>query len=257
MGRAHYRPDGTRRRTRGELEARAKKKAKREREAAEAAERAEENAAAVAAPLEGAEPGPDPARREREEEEEEKIEVEIEVAEEEAIEELPVRRPLARLRPAPKWGAASDRVPDRDRSRSPRRMAISSDRLFRLSKTLTSLLRHRATAEGLPLREDGFFEVGAITRTRAMRSHGASSAEVLYAVQHDAKRRYTLQYYNGIPWIRAAQGHSQAVRKDLVISVTTNFLLFYTMAHAPGITDRYCVVGFWQAAPLGAVQTST
>ena len=217
MGRAHYRPDGTRRRTRGELEARAKKKAKREREAAEAAERAEDSAAAVAAPLEGAEPGPDPARREREEEEEEKIEVEIEVEEEEAIEELPVRRPLARLRPAPKWGAASDRVPARDRSRSPRRMAISSDRLFRLSKALTSLLRHRAAAEGLPLREDGFFEVGAITRTRAMRSHGASSAEVLYAVQHDAKRRYTLQYYNGIPWIRAAQGHSQAVRKDLVM----------------------------------------
>ena len=209
MGRAHYRPDGTRRRTRGELEARAKKKAKREREAAEAAEAAEragDRAAAVAAPPEGAEP-----------EEEEKIEVEIEVEEEEAIEELPVRRPLARLRPAPKWGAASDRVPARDRSRSPRRMAISSDRLFRLSKALTSLLRHRAAAEGLPLREDGFCEVGAVTRTRAMRSIGASSAEVLYAVQHDAKRRYTLQYHSGIPWIRAAQGHSQAVRKDLVM----------------------------------------
>ena len=58
MGRAHYRPDGTRRRTRGELEARAKKKAKREREAAEAAEAAEragDRAAAVAAPPEGAE----------------------------------------------------------------------------------------------------------------------------------------------------------------------------------------------------------
>ena len=96
-------------------------------------------------------------------------------------------------------------------------MAISSDRLFRLSKALTSLLRHRAAAEGLPLREDGFFEVGAVTRTRAMRSIGASSAEVLYAVQHDAKRRYTLQYHSGIPWIRAAQGHSQAVRKDLVM----------------------------------------
>ena len=37
MGRAHYRPDGARRRTRGELEARAKKKARREQEAAAAA----------------------------------------------------------------------------------------------------------------------------------------------------------------------------------------------------------------------------
>ncbi|OLP94586.1 putative tRNA 2'-phosphotransferase [Symbiodinium microadriaticum] len=209
MGRAHYRPDGTRRRTRGELEARAKKKAERERVAAEAAaaaddaDRAGDRDAAAAAPYEGAEAG----------DEEEQIEVEVEVEEEEAIEEVPVRRPLPRLRPAPKWGAA----PARERSRSPRRMAISSDRLFRLSKALTSLLRHRAAAEGLPLRGDGFFEVEAVTRTRAMRSLGASSDEVVYAAQQDAKRRYTLQYHSGIPWIRAAQGHSQAVQKDLVM----------------------------------------
>ena len=248
MGRAHYRPDGTRRRTRGELEARAKKKAEREREAAaaaEAADRAGDRAAAAAAPYEGAEP----------EDEEEKIEVEIEVEEEEAIEELPVRRPLPRLRPAPKWGA----VPARDRSRSPRRMAISSDRLFRLSKALTGLLRHRAAAEGLPLREDGFFEVGAVTRTRAMRSLGASSDEVIYAVQHDAKRRYTLQYHSGIPWIRAAQGHSQAVRKDLVMRRLRQHELppSYTTAPAPGVISRYGVLGYWLAAPRGAVQTST
>ena len=210
MGRAHYRPDGTRRRTRGELEARAKKKAQREREAAEAA-------AAAAAPLEEAEPGPVWPDR-REEEEEAKVEIEVEVEEE--VEELPVRRrPKAKLRPAPKWGAANseDYAGQRDRSRSPHRVAVSAERLFRLSKALTRLLRHKAAEEGLPLREDGFFEVEALVHTREMRSHGARSAEILYAIQQDAKKRYTLRHFDGVPWVRAAQGHSQSVRKDLVM----------------------------------------
>ena len=82
MGRAHYRPDGTRRRTRGELEARAKKKAQRAQEEAQVA---------AAAPLEEAEHGagagdvwPEgPADAEEEE-------VEIEVEMEEAAEASPV-----------------------------------------------------------------------------------------------------------------------------------------------------------------------
>ena len=96
-------------------------------------------------------------------------------------------------------------------------MAVSSERLFRLSKALTRLLRHKAAEEELPLREDGFFEVEAIVRTREMRSHGARSAEILYAIQQDSKKRYTLRHFDGVPWVRAAQGHSQAVRKDLVM----------------------------------------
>ena len=207
MGRAHYRPDGTRRRTSGELAARAKKKARREQEAAEAA----------AAPPVEAEPGPVwPDRRDDVEE----AEVEIEVEVEEVVEEPPVRhRPKVRLRPAPKWGAASpdDRAGPRARSRSPYRVTVSAERLFRLSKALTRLLRHKAAEEGLPLRADGFFNVEAIIQTSEMRSHGARSAEILHAIQQDAKKRYTLRHFDGVPWVRAAQGHSQSVSKDLLM----------------------------------------
>ena len=175
MGRAHYRPDGTRRRTSGELAARAKKKARREQEAAAAAAAASA-AARPAAPPEEAEPDliwPD--QKDGEDVEEEEVEIEVEVEAE--VEEPPVyHRPKVRLRPAPKWGAvgpgdhAGSRAGRRDRSRSPRRVAVDSERLFRLSKALTRLLRHKAVEEGLPLREDGFFEVEALVHTREMRS---------------------------------------------------------------------------------------
>ena len=144
MGRAHYRPDGTRHRTQGELEARAKKKAQRAQEEAEAA---------AAAPLEEAEHGAgagDMWPEGRADAEEEEVEIEVEV--EEAAEEPPVRhRPKARLRPAPKWGAESPddsagpraRARHRERefdsrSRSPRRMELSAERIFSLSKALTA-----------------------------------------------------------------------------------------------------------------------
>ena len=224
MGRAHYRPDGTRRRTSGELAARAKKKAQREAQAAAAAAapsgEAEQDAGAganavhPAAPAEEAEPDfvwPD--RRGDADEEQDEVEIEVEI---EAEEEEPQvrRRPQVRLRPAPKWGAAA---PGRARSRSPYRVEVSADRLFRLSKALTRILRHKAAEEGLPLRADGFFEVEAVTQTSEMRSLRARPAEILYAVQQDAKKRYTLRHFNGVPWVRAAQGHSQAVQKDLVM----------------------------------------
>ena len=92
-----------------------------------------------------------------------------------------------------------------------------------------------------------------------MRSLGASSDEVIYAVQQDAKRRYTLQYHSGIPWIRAAQGHSQAVRKDLVMRRLRQHELPPFVYHG---TRSWCYqsilhAGLLAGGPSGAVQTST
>ncbi|CAE7323777.1 unnamed protein product, partial [Symbiodinium microadriaticum] len=172
MGRAHYRPDGTRRRTSGELAARAKKKARREQEAAAAAAAASA-AARPAAPPEEAEPDliwPD--QKDGEDVEEEEVEIEVEVEAE--VEEPPVyHRPKVRLRPA--------LVTTLDRE-------LDGEIVRGLPVVWQS---HKAVEEGLPLREDGFFE--------------------------DAKKRYTLRHFDGVPWVRAAQGHSQAVRKDLVM----------------------------------------
>ncbi|CAE7336498.1 unnamed protein product, partial [Symbiodinium sp. KB8] len=153
MGRAHYRPDGTRRRTSGELAARAKKKARREQEAAAAAAAASA-AARPAAPPEEAEPDliwPD--QKDGEDVEEEEVEIEVEVEAE--VEEPPVyHRPKVRLRPA--LVTTLDRELDGEIVRG------------------LPVVWHKAVEEGLPLREDGFFE--------------------------DAKKRYTLRHFDGVPW---------------------------------------------------------
>ncbi|CAE7257248.1 TRPT1 [Symbiodinium microadriaticum] len=226
MGRAHYRPDGTRRRTRGELEARAKKKAQRAQEEAQAAAAAPLAEAEHGAGANGVQPE-EPARAE-----EEMVEIEVEVAEE--AEASPVRhRPRVRLRPAPKWGAVRPESPeDMDdragsrararprerrhdsRSRSPRCTELSAERLFTLSKALTRLLRHKAEAEGLHLRPDGYFCLDALVQTREMRLLRAQPAELIQVVRQDEKQRYTLRHFDGAPYLRAAQGHSQYVSKE-------------------------------------------
>ena len=151
------------------------------------------------------------------------MEIEAEVAE--AVEASPVRqRPRVHLRPAPKWGAvgsARSTSPPGEprarrhvsRSRSRHRTELSAGRLFALSKAPTRLLRHKAADEGLPLRADGFFSVEAIIRTSEMRALGARSADILQAIHQDAKQRYRLRHF----WVRAVQGHSQSVNKDLVM----------------------------------------
>ncbi|CAE7279329.1 tRNA 2'-phosphotransferase 1 [Symbiodinium microadriaticum] len=179
MGRAHYRPDGTRRRTSGELAGRAKKKAQREAQA--------QAAAAAAAPSGEAEQDAGANEVHLEEpacDEEELVEIEVEVAEEE--EASPVRqRPRVHLR-----------------------------RLFALSKALTRLLRHKAEEEGLPLRPDGLFCLDAVVRTREMRQQRATSAELLQVTYQDEKQRFTIRRLDGVQYIRAAQGHSQYVSKE-------------------------------------------
>ena len=216
MGRAHYRPDGTRRRTSGELAGRAKKKAQREAQA--------QAAAAAAAPSGEAEQDAGANEVHLEEpacDEEELVEIEVEVAEEE--EASPVRqRPRVHLRPAPKWGAARSASPHGEprarrhvsRSRSRHRTELSAGRLFALSKALTRLLRHKAEEEGLPLRPDGLFCLDAVVRTREMRQQRATSAELLQVTYQDEKQRFTIRRLDGVQYIRAAQGHSQYVSKE-------------------------------------------
>ena len=186
---------------------------------------------------------------------EEEVEIEVEV--EEAAEASPVHhRPKARLRPAPKWGADSpeDRAGPRararhrereydSRSRSPRHMELSAERIFGLSKALTRLLRHKAEAEGLHLRPDGYFCLDDLVQTREMRLQRAQPAELIYVVRQDEKQRYTLRYFDGAPYLRAAQGHSQYVSKEhLMQRMRRRDLPPYTctMGQGPGTMSPLC-----------------
>ncbi|OLP76823.1 tRNA 2'-phosphotransferase 1, partial [Symbiodinium microadriaticum] len=71
-----------------------------------------------------------------------------------------------------------------------------------------------AEAEGLHLRPDGYFCLDDLVQTREMRLQRAQPAELIYVVRQDEKQRYTLRYFGGAPYLRAAQGHSQYVSKE-------------------------------------------
>ncbi|KXN86727.1 tRNA 2'-phosphotransferase 1 [Leucoagaricus sp. SymC.cos] len=96
----------------------------------------------------------------------------------------------------------------------------------RLSKTLSWILRHRASSEGIVMRKDGFVKVDDILRNGRIQSLGLTLDQLKDIVQADSKQRYTLVHERsdgtsvassavagdgageGVWLIRANQGHS-------------------------------------------------
>ena len=64
------------------------------------------------------------------------------------------------------------------------------------------------------MRPDGYFSLDDLIQTRELRSYRAQPEELIYVVRTDEKQRYTLRYFGGAPYLRAAQSHSQYVSKD-------------------------------------------
>ncbi|KAJ7132382.1 KptA family-domain-containing protein [Mycena epipterygia] len=84
---------------------------------------------------------------------------------------------------------------------------------LRASRELSYLLRHGAKSEGLPIRPDGYVNVGALLRHRSLRGIDFPMLENI--VRDDKKSRYHLLYEPGTGtinswWIRANQGHSMS-----------------------------------------------
>ncbi|BGP55214.1 hypothetical protein JCM8202_003782 [Rhodotorula sphaerocarpa] len=85
----------------------------------------------------------------------------------------------------------------------------------RWSKTLSYILRHGASKEGLKLRPDGFVRVEDLMKRPKLKGCDMETLERI--VRDNAKQRFTLQAEptgeNGVEelWIRANQGHSVKV----------------------------------------------
>jgi len=87
----------------------------------------------------------------------------------------------------------------------------------RLSKTLSWLLRHGATSEGLPMRPDGYVNVIHLLANPKVKSQSLDLAGLQEIVKADSKQRYDLmEDAEGGWWIRANQGHSiKTIKLDL------------------------------------------
>lgn len=80
---------------------------------------------------------------------------------------------------------------------------------IRLSKKLSSLLRHRIDENGLGslLRPDGYVRLDAVLKTPPMRSAKASEADIARVVETCEKQRFSMRCEGGVTYIRANQGH--------------------------------------------------
>ncbi|OZJ06665.1 hypothetical protein BZG36_00334 [Bifiguratus adelaidae] len=83
----------------------------------------------------------------------------------------------------------------------------------RLSKALSSTLRHNAEKEGIPIRDDGFVELSDLLAHQKFRNY--TLEDIQQVVAQNDKQRFTLVHVEGAPtgkldsWlIRANQGHS-------------------------------------------------
>jgi RNA:NAD 2'-phosphotransferase (TPT1/KptA family) len=93
---------------------------------------------------------------------------------------------------------------------------MDAQRMTRISKTMSFLLRHGAQKEGLPIQPNGFVPISDLLAHRNLRSLAVTRVNVLEVVAQDAKGRYELDASQQL--IRATQGHSmklESVEDDM------------------------------------------
>ena len=96
------------------------------------------------------------------------------------------------------------------------------ERLTRISRFLSYLLRHRPETEGLLLDEHGWAVIDELLATRGSRKHGLTRDLLERVVAENDKQRFEVD--NNWTRIRACQGHTVAVRLDLKEATPPEFL---------------------------------
>jgi len=114
--------------------------------------------------------------------------------------------------------SAGGAMEHRQQQQQPRKRR-EEDMDTRISKRLTSLLRHNAEKAGLAIRPDGYALVSDVLRC-AQLDRSVDESKVLELVDKDKKSRFGTQRDDqGRLWIRANQGHTiAAVDRDHLLT---------------------------------------
>eukprot|EP00438_Fugacium_kawagutii_P027281 Skav230159 [mRNA] locus=scaffold996:9102:9788:+ [translate_table: standard] len=96
------------------------------------------------------------------------------------------------------------------------RYAFSSpeERWFRISKTLSRILRHTALTYGVHIRPDGFCPVDQVLACPPIAHFNTTLADLEPILARDSKDRFQLMDVQRMLMIRAVQGHSINVVQD-------------------------------------------
>eukprot|EP01029_Cantina_marsupialis_P027933 TRINITY_DN774194_c0_g1_i1.p1 TRINITY_DN774194_c0_g1~~TRINITY_DN774194_c0_g1_i1.p1 ORF type:complete len:209 (-),score=44.24 TRINITY_DN774194_c0_g1_i1:114-740(-) len=92
---------------------------------------------------------------------------------------------------------------------------ISKKQKFRISKTLSCFLRHRAAKAGLVMDSAGYVGLDDLLKIPNLSSLGATFEIVEDVVKINEKQRFKMIERDGVWFIRANQGHNKAVAAKL------------------------------------------
>ncbi|CAK9100308.1 unnamed protein product, partial [Durusdinium trenchii] len=131
--------------------------------------------------------------------------------EETALQARPTLAPHLRLPPRSAVAAPSCAPHLRDASTRSRSSGRNEQRLHRISKALSKILRHKAVALGIRIRDDGFCPVEELLCLAELRALRCSLTDIEEIVRTDQKQRFQLQ---GSSLLRAVNGHTMEVIDD-------------------------------------------
>lgn len=108
---------------------------------------------------------------------------------------------------------------------------MNSEKLTKISKQMTFILRHKAKDFGLDIEPSGFVKLDDLLNIQMIKSHKLNLDMVKEIVEKDSKQRFTLE--NRPPYyIRANQGHSmKVVENEECLELLVNYADFQCVVH--------------------------
>lgn len=88
------------------------------------------------------------------------------------------------------------------------------DRLTKISKSLSYLLRHGAVKENLPIDQDGYISLEKILNHQRLKSFKTTLEDIQEVVDTNNKKRFSLKTIGDTTYICANQGHSIEVSNN-------------------------------------------
>lgn len=108
---------------------------------------------------------------------------------------------------------------------------LNSEKLTKISKQMTFILRHKAKDFGLSIEPSGFVKLDDLLNVQMIKSHKLTLDMVKEIVDKDSKQRFSLE--NRPPYyIRANQGHSMHdVKNEECLEMLSNYADFQCVVH--------------------------
>lgn len=89
-------------------------------------------------------------------------------------------------------------------------------KLKRVSINLSKILRHQAINRNITIDDGGWIKLDDILKCQEFKN--VTINDINYIVENNEKKRFTLEFRNDVPYIKANQGHSiDKVKDDLLL----------------------------------------